>query len=163
MILEMAWHEVDFDQEKEPESGWKHPCFMIGKRSSKNWLMNYFTVSRVIRAIRGLHEHSKGDKARKELENVLDYFRNHRHRMNYAELRRQGIPIGSGIVEAVNKTHVGERLKKSGMEGGQAVLTFRSLVKSNRFDRAWEMIMGAIDEREPDNDNRESHGRAKAA
>lgn len=124
-------------------------------------------VERVIRAIRGLHERSRNDKARKELWNVLNYFRSHRHRMNYAELKRRGIPIGSGIVEAVNKTHVGERLKKSGMrwgmEGGQAVLTFRSLVKSNRFDSAWDRIMVAIDKGEPDNDNRQMHDLAKAA
>lgn len=124
-------------------------------------------VERVIRAVRGLHERSRSDKAGKELEDVLKYFRNHRHRMNYAELSRQGIPIGSGIVEAANKTHVGERLKKSGMrwgmEGGQAVLTFRSLVKSKRFDRAWEMIVVAIDRKVPDNDNREKLDLAKAA
>ena len=62
--------------------------------------------------------------------------------MDYAELGGRGIPIGSGIVKAVNRIHVGERLKKSGrrwgVEGGHAVLTLRSLVKSRRFDSAWE-------------------------
>ncbi|MDE2759865.1 MAG: hypothetical protein OXH90_06140 [Paracoccaceae bacterium] len=98
---------------------------------------------------------------------MLKYFRNHRHRMNYTELGMRGIPIGSGIVEAVSRTHVGERLKKSGMhwemEGGQAILTFRSLVKSKRFDSAWERIMVEIDRRKPDNDNRERHDLARAA
>lgn len=143
--------------------------------ASRKWFDNWRSilrhepggVERVIRAIRGLHERSGDDKAKKDLGNVLKYFRNHRHRMNYAELSMRGIPIGSGIVEAVNKTHVGERLKKSGMrwgmDGGQAVLTFRSLVKSKRFDSAWEMIMVEIDRRKPDNDNREKHGMAKAA
>ncbi len=50
------------------------------------------------------------------------------------ELRRQGLIIGSGIVEAANKTHISERLKRSGMRwgiaSGQAVPTFCSLVKS---------------------------------
>ncbi len=68
-----------------------------------------------------------------------------------------GLPIGSGIVEAANKTHIGERLKKSdmvwGMEGGRAVLRFRSLVKSNRFDQAWKWIVKEIDNRNLDNDN----------
>ena len=143
--------------------------------ASKKWFNNWYSIlrhepgsiERVIRIIRGLHERSKNGKAKKELGNVLKYFRNHRHRMNYAELGMRGIPIGSGIVEAVNRTHVGERLKKSGMrwgmEGGQAVLTFRSLVKSKRFDSAWERIMVEIDRRKPDNDNRERHDLARAA
>ena len=35
--------------------------------------------------------------------------------------------------------------------GGQAVLTFRALIKSARFDRAWKAIIGATDT--PANDN----------
>ncbi|MCY4249459.1 MAG: hypothetical protein OXC82_03355 [Rhodobacteraceae bacterium] len=50
-----------------------------------------------------------------------------------------------------------------GMEGGQAVPAFRSLVKSKRLDSAWERTMVEIDRREPDNDNREGHGMAEAA
>lgn len=47
-------------------------------------------------------------------------------------------------VEAACKTLVGQRLKRAGMSwqhnGGQAILTFRSLSKSSRFDKAWEFI-----------------------
>ena len=114
-------------------------------------------ANRVIAAIRGLRDRARDDCSRSELTVVLGYFRTHRHRMNYAELSGRGIPIGSGIVEAANKTHIGERLKKSGMRwgiaGGQAVLTFRSLLRSDRFDGAWNKIMVAIDNRKPDNDN----------
>jgi hypothetical protein len=38
----------------------------------------------------------------------------------------------------------GKRLKRSGMrwrhEGGQAILTFRALVQSERFERAWKLL-----------------------
>ena len=41
-----------------------------------------------------------------------------------------------------------QRLKRSGMrwkiDGGQAVLTFRALIKSDRFDTAWEILMASI-------------------
>ena len=61
-------------------------------------------------------------------------------------------------VEATNRTHITERLKMSGMRwgitGGQAVLTFRSLVKSGRFDSAWDRIMGARGRNGAANDNR---------
>ena len=56
---------------------------------------------------------------------------------------------------AHNKTLVTQRMKRSGMRwriaGGQAVLTFRALIKSARFDRAWKAIIGATDT--PANDN----------
>ena len=46
-------------------------------------------------------------------------------------------------------------MKRSGMRwriaSGQAVLTFRALIKSARFDRAWKAIIGATDT--PANDN----------
>ena len=49
--------------------------------------------------------------------------------MRYHALKEEGIAIGSGVVEAANKTLVTQRMKRSGMRwpivGGQAVLTFR--------------------------------------
>ena len=112
----------------------------------------------MIRAIRGLRERAGNETARRELTCILNDFRKHRHRMRYHELRRQGLIIGSGIVEAANKTHISERLERSGMRwgiaGGQAVLTFRSLVISGRFDCAWERIMQARGHNGAANDNR---------
>ena len=64
--------------------------------------------------------------------------------MPYARLRAQNVPIGSGIVEAACKTLASQRLKRSGMRwrqvGGQAILTFRALCQSDRFDRAWDLL-----------------------
>lgn len=54
------------------------------------------------------------------------------------------LPIGSGIIEAACKTLVTQRMKRSGMrwrhEGGQAILTLRSLIQSERFDTAWALV-----------------------
>ena len=62
------------------------------------------------------------------------------------------------IVEAANRTQIAERLERSGMRwgiaGGQAVLTFRTLVTSGRFDCAWDRIMQARGRNGPANDNR---------
>ena len=64
--------------------------------------------------------------------------------MRYADCVKRGLTIGSGVVEAANKTQVTERLKWSGirwgLEGGQEVLTFRSLVKSDRFGKGPYLI-----------------------
>ena len=73
----------------------------------------------------------------------------------YHALKEEGIAIGSGVVEAANKTLVTQRMKRSGMRwrivGGQAVLTFRALIKSGRFERAWKALISATDT--PANDN----------
>ena len=81
---------------------------------------------------------------RQALHKTLAYFREHRHRMRYSALRAQNLPIGSGVVEAACKTLVSQRLKRSGMRwrtaGGQAILTFRALCQSERFERAWSLL-----------------------
>jgi len=76
---------------------------------------------------------------------ALRYFRKHRHRMHYQKYEKQGLPIGSGVVEAACKTLVAQRMKQSGMrwgeDGGQAILTLRGWTQSgDRFDRAWALL-----------------------
>jgi len=66
--------------------------------------------------------------------------------LRYKQLLDENLPIGSGVVEAACKTLVAERMKRSGMswgeEGGQAILTLRSLIQSNRWERGWELLSG---------------------
>jgi hypothetical protein len=75
---------------------------------------------------------------------VLRYFRKNKKRMRYAEWKRQGFMIGSGVVEAACKTLVAQRLKLSGMRwsshGAQAILTMRGWDQSDRFDEAWALV-----------------------
>jgi hypothetical protein len=82
---------------------------------------------------------------RQAIHTALAYLREHRHRMRYSDLRAQNLPIGSGVVEAACKTLVSQRLKRSGMRwrtaGGQAILTFRALCQSERFERAWPLLV----------------------
>jgi hypothetical protein len=98
-------------------------------------------IKKTLRALRHLRSQHKGNKS---IEACLTYFINNQHRMKYAEAKSKNYPIGSGVVEASCKTLVGQRLKRAGMSwqpnGGQAILTFRSLIKSSRFERAWLII-----------------------
>ena len=95
----------------------------------------------LIRALKYLH--SKHPR-RKRLKQALGYFRRNRKRMDYAQAKAQNLPIGSGLVEAACKTLVTQRMKCSGMRwrhaGGQAILTLRSQIQSNRFEQAWELL-----------------------
>src|SRR5215471_985892 len=81
---------------------------------------------------------------RQAIHKALAYFREHRHRMRSADLQARHVPIGSGVVEAACKTLVSQRLKRAGMRwrpaGGQAIMTFRALCQSDRFERAWLLL-----------------------
>lgn len=98
----------------------------------------------VEKVIRTLAYHHKRKPRCVKLKQELEYFRRNRSRMDYARLRAQNLPIGSGVVEATCKTLVTQRMKRSGQrwtrDGGQAILTFRALAQSDRFDAAWQMV-----------------------
>ncbi len=99
-------------------------------------------VERVIRAIRYLRDSCH--RGRGDVERELEFFRKNRSRMRYRALQDRNLPIGSGVVEAANKSIVCKRFKGSGMrwsmEGGQAIMTFRALILSGRFGHAWNAL-----------------------
>jgi hypothetical protein len=103
-------------------------------------------VERVIRVIK-YHWGRARKRKRERLRVQLTYFRNQRHRMQYAKYIKDGLPIASGVMEASCKTLVTQRLKQSGMAwtltGGQAILTLRSLIQSNRWQGAWALLGSA--------------------
>lgn len=70
------------------------------------------------------------------------FFQRNKHRMTYADFRRRGLPIGSGVVEAACKNIVKSRLCRSGMRwsrtGGQHILHLRAQIKSGRWDDFWD-------------------------
>lgn len=100
-------------------------------------------IEKVINTLRYL---SKNDPNNEKLVTELNYFRNNRHRMGYAEAIEANYPIGSGVTEATCKTLVTQRMKCAGMRwdinGGQGVLTARSLIQSEKFDKGWEILSG---------------------
>ncbi|MBT3202695.1 MAG: hypothetical protein HN349_00135 [Gammaproteobacteria bacterium] len=100
-------------------------------------------IEKVINTLRYL---SKKDPDNEKLATELNYFRNNRHRMGYAQAIEANYPIGSGVTEATCKTLVTQRMKCAGMRwdinGGQGVLTARSLIQSEKFDKGWEILSG---------------------
>jgi hypothetical protein len=98
-------------------------------------------VEQVIRSLRHLARKHPRSKA---LRTELAYFRKNRARMRYAAVAAEGLPIGSGVVEAACKTLASTRMKRSGMrwghEGGQAILTLRSRQQSGEFDVTWDRL-----------------------
>ena len=73
---------------------------------------------------------------------AIDYFQTNAERMRYARFRRQGLFVGSGVVEAACKTIIGQRLKQSGMRwtvrGANAIIALRCAHLSGRWEEFWE-------------------------
>lgn len=71
-----------------------------------------------------------------------DYFERNAARMRYEEFRRQGLFVGSGVIEAGCRTVIASRLKRSGMfwsvRGANAITALRCSRLSDRFDDYWE-------------------------
>jgi hypothetical protein len=96
----------------------------------------------VLRSIDYYRRTQRGSKTRAAaLASQRTFFQRNKKRMSYAAFRRQGLPIGSGPVEAACKTLVKTRLGHSGMRwswpGGQRILQLRTYIKSNRWDAFW--------------------------
>ncbi len=79
------------------------------------------------------------------LTDAITYLGRNADRMRHKRLRDKDLLIGSGHVEATCKTLVSTRMKRCGArwkaEGGQAVLSLRSLAKSSRWEPAMEMLL----------------------
>lgn len=82
-----------------------------------------------LRSTRGLAK-----KKEKAFARAYNYLRTRTRHMNYAEFKRLGLPLGSGVTEAACKTVFAQRLKLSGMrwkkEGAQVILNLRVLLLS---------------------------------
>lgn len=99
------------------------------------------------KVIRTLANHHKREPRSGVFKLELAYFRGNRSRTDYTNLRAQNLPIGSRVIEATCKTIVTQRMKRSGqrrsIDGGQAILSFRVLAQSDRFDAAWQLVSAA--------------------
>ena len=76
------------------------------------------------------------------VEEKLHFFVHNVDRMQYGTFRKQGLFIGSGVIEAGCKTVIGSRCKQSGMfwsvPGAENILAFRCIHSSRRLDAFWK-------------------------
>lgn len=140
-----ATHVVDFFHVCEHLSKLAQ-LFFQDPSDAEVWYKKYRTMlkedpegaSKLIRAARYRRSITKRNP---EIEAEIKYLQHNRKRMNYFQLRQHHLSIGSGVVEAACKNLIGARMKKSGMrwtlEGGQIILTLRSLILSNRWEEFW--------------------------
>jgi hypothetical protein len=86
---------------------------------------------------------SRGKRRGQGLKKI-NYFGKRAAQMRYGEFRRQGLFVGSGVIEAGCKTLIGKRLKNSGMfwsrKGANAIIAARCCLYSGRFEDFWADI-----------------------
>jgi hypothetical protein len=108
----------------------------------KRWVTKYRrlllkgAITEVVKEIRRL---CRGKRSKK-LNTERDYFVRNQSRMKYAEIRRKGLPIGSGAMESAIRRVVNLKLKGASIywlqENAEAMLMLRSYFKAGR----WNML-----------------------
>jgi hypothetical protein len=83
--------------------------------------------------------------SQRALDTELNYFRAHTERMQYADFRAAGLPIGSGVTEAGCKELIKARFCRSGMRwkrpSGAPILQLRAIRLSQHWDSFWSKVM----------------------
>jgi hypothetical protein len=141
---------IDYFHTCEHLSNAAEAVFGKGSLEGEEWyeskkallLEEYDGADRVYRSLLYFRDHYKYAKERREaLSREVVFFRNNKDRMEYKHFREQGLPIGSGVIEAACKSIVKCRFCRSGMrwtrEGGQTILTLRTMLKSGRWETFW--------------------------
>jgi len=115
-------------------------------RKMPKWLLKPGGVNRVLHSAAAFRDQYKlGGKKRADFQRAYRYLRDRMKYLKYAEYRRWGVPLGSGVTEAGCKTVYTQRLKLSGMRwqkaGAQTILNLRVLLLSGVWDEAYERAL----------------------
>ena len=121
-------------------------AFVFDKAKIKSWTdkrrkeLDQGKVEQVIEAIRQLSPSTEDGK--EVFEREIGYFEKNKDRMRYNDFRKQGLFVGSGVVEAGCRTIIGQRLKQSGMHwtvrGANNIISLRCCILNNQWEDFWE-------------------------
>jgi hypothetical protein len=131
--------------------------FPSDQRRRKRWTaqrLNQLDRGKIETLVQALRRFEPPDEPLAQLlSNAADYFQRNAERMRYPAFRRQGLFVGSGVVEAGCKTLIAARLKRSGMfwtvRGANAIIALRCCRFSGKFEDYWETRSTAASSRSP--------------
>ena len=96
----------------------------------------------VERIIQWARKEALGTPRQDSVEARLGYFVHNVERMRYGTFSKQGLFIGSGVIEAGCRSVIGSRCKQSGMfwteEGANSVMALRCLNAGGRLNAFWQ-------------------------
>ena len=103
---------------------------------------------RVMRSIAKMRElYGYKSAVKEQAVKAEKYLRRYKSFMNYAALKEQEYPIGSGVVESACKQIVSERMKLSGMRwhrgGAQRAMTLRCILLSGVWDAVYKNFLSS--------------------
>lgn len=149
------WNLVaDYFYDAHPMVDWYHAkehlaqaaqlAYGEGSSQAIRWLKGQETplfqgqAAQVSQAITDLAE--SRPRVKEDLLKQASYFANHKHRMEYLEMRAEGWVIGSGMVESGGKRFK-DRFTGAGMRwsraGAERLLPIRTALMSRRFEERW--------------------------
>ena len=137
-------------------------------RKMQKWLLKAGGVNRVLHSAAAWRDRYglRGLK-RAEFQKAYRYLRARMKYMRYAEYRRVGVPLGSGVTEAGCKTVYTQRLKLSGMRwqkaGAQTILNLRVLQLSGVWDEAYGRVLNEYSEPQVGDQSASAKKRGKKA
>ena len=118
------------------------------KRTRKRWLKKMRSLlkqGKIEEIIEELKKLARGRNA-KAVKIEIGYFENHKERMRYDELKKEGFPIGSGATESAIKQVVNQRLKGASMYwkkfNVEGYLHLRCYLKAGRWDIMERAVIG---------------------
>jgi hypothetical protein len=149
----LEWTRV-VDYYHASERVWARGELLFGKgqrsaawvRKMQRWLLKPGGANRVLHSAAALREHyGLRGKKRAEFQRASRSLGDRMAYLRYADYRRWGMPLGSGVTEAGWKTVYTQRLKLSGMSWGQAgaqtIWGQRVVVLSGVWDAAYARVL----------------------
>jgi hypothetical protein len=154
--LEWFW-VVDYYHASERLWTMAEALFGVGKQSwgwarkMQKLLLKPGGVGRVLHSAAALRSRrALTGKRLAEFKRAYKYLQARREHLRYADYRRLGMPIGSGVTEAACKTVYTQRLKLSGMrwhkEGAQKILQLRVILLSGVWSQVHERTLQSYSE-----------------
>ena len=133
---------------------WKAATAIYGEKSKSRapWVRKALEdllaskTDEVIERLEVLLEKKKLSKAKiKQVQKTINYFENHKHKMDYQKFIDKGYPVSSALVEAACGHLVKERMEQSGMrwssQGAQNIMDLRAVKLNEDMDDFMEFVI----------------------
>ena len=110
----------------------------------KNKIMNYCYSNDYNSIVKELQKY-KDIKIPTTICNLPVYLKNNKDKIDYSRYEKEGLFVGSGVIESSNKTITQSRLKQSGMrwsiDGANYMITLRCIDESENWDLVEKIVV----------------------